>query len=367
VGVWGPAIFSDDTACDVRDSYRDLVTEGVDGSEATRRVLADCASSLSDVDDAPVVWLALAATQAAVGRLEDEVRDQALAVINSGADLARWRSDQPKHLAKRAAALERLRAKLLGPQRPPTRLRVRPKSICLFKPGDLVEFRTSDGHRVLLVMLGQHHDRGGDYARVGLLDWDDSRRFPTPRQLRRTGLAIDPRPMKLSLSDRLGFLMIAAARGDVDVLRTRCRVVDHVPSDAACRSSRPSEPAITWSRLDDWFADGLVRNPRRSLPGTRALLGLVSATTVCRPKTNNRRPNRSSGGCPDIAGRGTANPTPTHHRIGTRRRRGVWRVGRWGHRERRLLGLGPGIVGRSGGGCRRGHRRSVSCTALQDA
>jgi hypothetical protein len=212
VGAWGPAIFSDDTACDVRDSYRDLVAEGVDGAEATRRVLAHFASSLSDVDDAPVVWLALAATQTAVGRLEDEVRDEALAVIESGANLARWKADQPKDVTRRAAALDKLRAKLVGPQRPPTRLRSRPKSICPFTPGDLVEFRTGDEHRVLLVVLGEHHDRGGDYALAGVLDWDDSRGLPSRRKLRRIELAVDPRPSAFGLTDRLGFVLFASAQ-----------------------------------------------------------------------------------------------------------------------------------------------------------
>jgi hypothetical protein len=41
VGTWGYALFSDDTACDVRDSYRELIQErsDIEDSEASRQIL----------------------------------------------------------------------------------------------------------------------------------------------------------------------------------------------------------------------------------------------------------------------------------------------------------------------------------------
>jgi hypothetical protein len=39
MGSWGPALFSDDTACDVRDMYKDLIADGVDDAEATQPVV----------------------------------------------------------------------------------------------------------------------------------------------------------------------------------------------------------------------------------------------------------------------------------------------------------------------------------------
>ena len=80
----GPALFSDDLACDVRDDYRELLEDQVSDSEATRRILEQYAGSLADPDEASVVWLGLAVTQSKVGRLETSVRDEALRVIDSG-------------------------------------------------------------------------------------------------------------------------------------------------------------------------------------------------------------------------------------------------------------------------------------------
>jgi hypothetical protein len=51
MGAWGTALFSDDTACDVRDSYVDLVGDGLTGSEATKALLREWTASLHDPDD----------------------------------------------------------------------------------------------------------------------------------------------------------------------------------------------------------------------------------------------------------------------------------------------------------------------------
>src|SRR3990172_5234816 len=113
MGVWGTAIFSDDTACDVRDGWRDLVGDGHPGPEATDLLLGDYASELDDIDSGPVIWLALAATQWKCGRLEPRVKERALGLIDDGTDLLRWREDA-KLAKKRQAVLDKLRGQLLS-------------------------------------------------------------------------------------------------------------------------------------------------------------------------------------------------------------------------------------------------------------
>ncbi|SCG52127.1 DUF4259 domain-containing protein [Micromonospora inositola] len=53
MGAWGPGLFSDDTACDVRDEYRDMLEDGVDDDKATQRMLDSYADVLDDPDDEP--------------------------------------------------------------------------------------------------------------------------------------------------------------------------------------------------------------------------------------------------------------------------------------------------------------------------
>lgn len=69
MGTWGAAIFSDDTASDVRDQFRDLIGEGLSTEQATDKLLREYASSLDDPDDGPPFWLGLAVTQWNCGRL----------------------------------------------------------------------------------------------------------------------------------------------------------------------------------------------------------------------------------------------------------------------------------------------------------
>ncbi len=54
MGAWGTAIFSDDTASDVRDDYRDHVGDGLSGIEATDRLLNEWLDTLPDPDEGPV-------------------------------------------------------------------------------------------------------------------------------------------------------------------------------------------------------------------------------------------------------------------------------------------------------------------------
>lgn len=123
MGTWSTSLFADDIACDVRDHYLDLLAEGLDGAEASRALEADWGDVDQDPDEGPVFWIALAAIQWEYGRLQDHVKTRALATIDGGEDLERWKGSPS--LAKRRAALKALRDKLLSPQPKPKRPRKR--------------------------------------------------------------------------------------------------------------------------------------------------------------------------------------------------------------------------------------------------
>lgn len=169
MGAWGPAIFSDDTACDVRDAYRDSIGEGIEGTEATRRLLAEW--DTDDMDQGPVVWLALAATQWRLGRLEDAVRDQALRVIEDNANLPAWMHN-PKQLRQRERVLATLKEQLLSPQPPPKRVRKPFREQTLFAVGDVVSYRLASGNYALLHVAEHYRANKHDIDPiVEVLDW----------------------------------------------------------------------------------------------------------------------------------------------------------------------------------------------------
>jgi hypothetical protein len=170
MGAWGPAIFSDDTASDVRGDYRDLVGDGLTGPEATDRMLKDWRSSVDDADDGPVFWLALAATQWKCGRLEERVKVKAIEIIDQGTNLERWKHD-PKLLKQRQTVLVKLRAQLLSRQPPEKKIPKRYRNRCDWDIGELLSYRLLSEKLILLRVIGQHTDKGGTAPVFEILDW----------------------------------------------------------------------------------------------------------------------------------------------------------------------------------------------------
>jgi hypothetical protein len=114
MGAWGVGIFDDDVACDARIALYDLFRDGQSAKEATAAVLEDLRDMMEDVEDGPVVILALAAAQWEAGRLDSRIKKQALKIIEQGVDF-RWQDSE--HREQRRVVLEELAAKLK--RRPP--------------------------------------------------------------------------------------------------------------------------------------------------------------------------------------------------------------------------------------------------------
>lgn len=168
MGTWGAGLFSNDTALDARDAYRDCLAQGMDGPAATAKVLADFRTSLNDPNDGPPLWLALAATQWRYGRVEERVRDRALAIIDQGTDLARF-ADHPRLQRARSQALKKLREQLCSPQRPAVNVRPEVPLECDWEPGQIVGFKRDSGEWLTLHVQGIVTERRDRYPVVCIL------------------------------------------------------------------------------------------------------------------------------------------------------------------------------------------------------
>lgn len=170
MGTWGVAVFADDLAADVRADWREAILDGLDPVAASDRLEGSYAQAITDSDESVVFWLALAAAQMETGRLLDSVRDRAVAIIDAGADLARW--DEDGRAKQRANVLGRLRAKLVGPQSPAKRLRRTPYHGVQFDPGDVVLLRNpANGERGLVYVVDRSDSREPDTV-IEILVWD---------------------------------------------------------------------------------------------------------------------------------------------------------------------------------------------------
>src|SRR5690348_5631783 len=109
MGTFGYKIFQDDFALDIRERYLDMLYDGISNEQATHELIRE--NMDGDIDEEPVFWLSLAATQLEYGRLREEVKKKALSIIDSGSDLPRWNGDK-----KRIKELELLKSKLIAEQ-----------------------------------------------------------------------------------------------------------------------------------------------------------------------------------------------------------------------------------------------------------
>jgi len=198
VGAWGPGLFSDDLACDVRGEYREMIEDGVPDEEATHRILERYKQEAADPDDGATFWLALAFTQSKIGRLDPSIRDHALQVIERGEGLHMWQDD-PKLLAKRKAVLEKIRIQITGRQPPRRKLRKPKGQVTDLVPGDVILLRAAN-RCALLRVARLHQSRIGVIPVLVALDFEGTEP-PPPEELRtlpdrpeRKPKLLEPRP-----------------------------------------------------------------------------------------------------------------------------------------------------------------------------
>ena len=138
MGTSGTALFSDDVAGEVKRDFVDLLRRGVAPERAVDVLKKDWADSIADMDDGPIFWLALAATEWAYGCLDEEVKQKAIDVIDNGDGLARWSGAA---LVRRRSLLTALREQLLSPQPEPKR----PRKTKAVAPLPKLEVEAPDG------------------------------------------------------------------------------------------------------------------------------------------------------------------------------------------------------------------------------
>lgn len=180
MGAWGPAIFSDDLACDVRDEYTVHLDEGKSGEEATKIVFQVYYPDVRGTEEESVFWFALALIQWKKGRLTDEVKGKAIEFIDNCADLKRWSEPgNEKAYKKRMAVLEKLKETLLSPMPPAKKPRPLPTKAPV-KLGDVFEIPTEKGAgyfqcvregrpgkcEVIRVLPGVYCDGGADLVNL---------------------------------------------------------------------------------------------------------------------------------------------------------------------------------------------------------
>src|SRR5262245_39930851 len=248
MGVWGSALFSDDVACDVRDHYRQLLEDGVEDGAAARMTVEKFHEYLEEPGG--VALLALAVTQSKLGRLDSDIRNRALAVLDRGADLEIWERDNPKLLSKRRATLEQARAQLTGQQPPRRRLRPPKRISSGLAAGDVLALELSRRVVLLRVVRVRAH-RLGETPVLEELDFEGTE-VPPREVLERLGPKVnDPITFMHALSSDTRIFAFVMQR--VDWQRAGFRKVETISARAGDEETALPSSGISWAELAERY------------------------------------------------------------------------------------------------------------------
>lgn len=152
MGAWGVGLFQNDVADDVRNEYKDSLKMGKSDEQALRDILNDNSDYINDDEDKYDFWFGLASVMYDLGRLTDEVRVKALALISDGGnDIERW--ELPTEQKKRKLQQEKLREKLLSPQPERKKVALVKRFSCPWKVNDVFVYRPQNFDKYILIAV----------------------------------------------------------------------------------------------------------------------------------------------------------------------------------------------------------------------
>ncbi|PER14413.1 hypothetical protein COK25_07320 [Bacillus cereus] len=167
--VSGVGIFEDNLSEDIKFDFQDLISEGYSSEEATEMMVNTYISSLRKHEE-NIFWLALAAIQWELGRLNPQVKEKAICIIESKSDLKRWWRE-PELKKKRELVLEKLKKNLVSPLPEPKKVKRRVVLKTELEIGDVITYRLLSGQYIILKVVGVNEYAGNAYPILMLCDW----------------------------------------------------------------------------------------------------------------------------------------------------------------------------------------------------
>lgn len=146
MGTWGPKLYQDDVAEDIRSEYIEQLKHGKTNEDATKYVISNNTDYLSDYDDEPIFWFALADTQWEYGRLLPYVKEKALEFINNNRNIQRWSDNSQKEISLRQMVLANLKDKLNNKMPPIKKIRKYKLYKCSWSVGDTFAYELESNY-----------------------------------------------------------------------------------------------------------------------------------------------------------------------------------------------------------------------------
>ena len=113
MGTWGPKLYEDDVAQDIKEAYEELVKTEKDNEKIIKEICSIFKEELEDQDEKSVFWMVLADLLYKQKQLTKYVKEKALEEIERRENLERWKNEASKDdYMVRKKEIETLKAKL---------------------------------------------------------------------------------------------------------------------------------------------------------------------------------------------------------------------------------------------------------------
>lgn len=166
----GVEIFSDRTAMKIKKRYREMINHGTSAEEAVDRLKYE----FSVVPDRPEIftlfWVAIAASQWQTGSLTDEVKHNALTIIDNESDLVHWNHD-PDLKAERKQVLKELRNQISPEKKSPYDVRKSAQQSTPFLPGDALAYLMPNKSYMILRVIRIYRNESGCAPVCDICNW----------------------------------------------------------------------------------------------------------------------------------------------------------------------------------------------------
>jgi hypothetical protein len=158
MGTWNFGIKSDDFVLDVMDTFKDYLKQNRSIAEATNLVSKEYASSINDVDDGPLFWIALGELQWTYGELDKKILEKIKDDYANERGLERWAEQSQDDLQKRKKVIEKFIHKLETKNSKPNKI---PKIINrppIYEPGDCLSILLKNNQYGAALVLTANHE-----------------------------------------------------------------------------------------------------------------------------------------------------------------------------------------------------------------
>lgn len=157
MGAWGNKIYQNDTAMDIKDSYKKLLQDGKSTEEAYEEMFESYSDVLSSeyVDDIIIFYLSFADTLWNYGRLTNELKEAALKIISECIE-DKKKNKEESYCVYSVKVLEELETKLKSEQPKEKKVRKVIPYVCDWNNYDVFSYKLESDYAKEKGIYGRH-------------------------------------------------------------------------------------------------------------------------------------------------------------------------------------------------------------------